>query len=202
MAVDQPSGAFRITFGQDMARELQRVTGRWWVVAGLGIATTVLGVLLLANLAAAVGTLAVLVAIALFAEGIDEIVTADRHRTHWPSYLLGAVWIAVGVIALAWPGITLLTLAVVVGIGFIVNGLGQIGASVKFRRSLPMWGLWLALGAITLLIGVLALVWPGLTILTLAIWLGVALVARGVGALWFGLQLHQVHREGHRAAQA
>ncbi|GAB3572562.1 hypothetical protein GCM10027445_30280 [Amycolatopsis endophytica] len=194
MAVHQPSGAFRISFGQGMAGELRRVTGRWWLVAALGVATTVLGVLLLANLAAAVGTLAVLVAIALFVEGIDEIATAERHRTRWPSYLLGAVWIVVGVIALAWPGITLLTLAVVVGIGFVVAGIGQIGATVTWRRNLPVWGLWLAMGVVTLAIGVLALVWPGITILTLALWLGVALVVRGVGALWFGLQLRRAHR--------
>ncbi|GHE81202.1 hypothetical protein GCM10017786_09420 [Amycolatopsis deserti] len=194
MAVHQPSGAFRVSFGEGMARELRRVTGRWWMVALLGVATLVLGVLLLANLATAVGTLAVLVALALLFEGFDEILTAERHRTRWPSYLLGLVWIAVGVIALAWPGITLLTLAVVVGAGFVLAGVGQIAASVAWRARLPMWGLWLGLGVVTLLIGLVALVWPDLTILTLAIWLGLALVMRGLGALWFGLQLRRAHR--------
>lgn len=194
MTVNQPYGAFRVTFGEGMAGELRRVTSRWWMVALLGVATAVLGVLLLANLAVAVGTLAVIVAIALLFEGFDEILTAERHRTRWPSYLLGAVWIVVGVLALAWPGITLLTLAVVVGVGFVVAGVGQIGASVTWRRRLPMWGLWLGLGVVTLVIGLLALIWPGLTILTLAVWLGVALVMRGVGALWFGLQLHRASR--------
>ncbi|WP_116101422.1 HdeD family acid-resistance protein [Amycolatopsis thermalba] len=194
MAADQPYGAFRVISGAGVGRELRRVTGRWWMVALLGAATAAGGVLLLVNLAVAVGTLAVIVAIALLFEGIDEILTAGRHRTRWPSYLLGAVWIAVGMIALAWPGITLLTLAVVVGIGFVVAGAGQIAAAVAWRRRLPMWGLWLGLGVVTLLIGVVALVWPDLTILTLAIWLGIALVLRGAAALWFGLQLRRAHR--------
>ncbi|MGI6877012.1 HdeD family acid-resistance protein [Amycolatopsis sp. 3B14] len=194
MAAHQPYGAFRVTLGAGAGGELRRVTGRWWMVALLGVATAVLGVLLLVNLAVAVGTLAVIVAIALLFEGFDEVLTADRHRTRWPSYLLGVVWIGIGVIALAWPGITLLTLAVVVGVGFVVAGAGQIAASLAWRRRLPMWGLWLGLGVVTLLIGVVALVWPDLTILTLAIWLGIALVLRGAGALRFALQLRRAHQ--------
>ncbi|NIH83710.1 HdeD family acid-resistance protein [Amycolatopsis granulosa] len=194
MAVHQSHGAFRMTFGDGMAGELRRVTGRWWAVALLGVATAVLGILLLANLAVAVGTLAILVAIALFAEGADEIITAGRHRTRWPFYLLGVLWIVVGVIALAWPGITLLALAVLVGAGFVVGGIGQIAAALTWRRRLPLWGLWLALGVVTLLIGVVAPVWPGLTILTLAIWLGIALLVRGIGELWFAFQLRRAHQ--------
>ncbi|PXY34819.1 hypothetical protein DI005_00635 [Prauserella sp. PE36] len=191
MATTDTYRAFGITFAGELAEEVRRISRRWWLIALLGLATVVLAILLLANLATAVGVLTVLVAIALLVEGVDDLVMAGRHRVRWPSYVIGALWIIVGIVALVWPGITLLALAVVVGVGFVVAGVGQIGAALTWRRGLPMWGLWLTLGILTLLIGVIALVWPGLTILTLAIWLGIGLLLRGLGTLWFSLQLRK-----------
>ncbi|PXY38560.1 DUF308 domain-containing protein [Prauserella flavalba] len=191
MATTDTYRAFGITFAGELAEEVRRIAKRWWLIALLGLATVVLAILLLANLATAIGVLTVLVAIALLVEGVDDIVMAGRHRVRWPSYVIGALWIIVGIVALVWPGITLLALAVVVGVGFVVAGIGQIGAALTWRRGLPMWGLWLTLGILTLLIGVIALVWPGLTILTLAIWLGIGLLLRGLGTLWFSLQLRK-----------
>ncbi|TKG73343.1 DUF308 domain-containing protein [Prauserella endophytica] len=191
MATTDTYRAFGITFAGELAEEVRRISRRWWLIALLGLATVVLAILLLANLATAVGVLTVLVAIALLVEGVDDLVMAGRHRVRWPSYVIGALWIIVGIVALVWPGISLLALAVVVGVGFVVAGVGQIGAALTWRRGLPMWGLWLTLGILTLLIGVIALVWPGLTILTLAIWLGIGLLLRGLGTLWFSLQLRK-----------
>ncbi|KAA9162012.1 hypothetical protein FPZ12_012265 [Amycolatopsis acidicola] len=181
-------------FTMPVAEELQRVTGRWWVAAILGVVTAVLGLLLLVDLATAVGVLAVLVAIALLADGFTELLTAGRQTPSWPAYLIGVVWIVFGVVALAWPGITLLALATLVGIGLIIGGVMQIAAAVTGRRGLPMWGLYLALGIITVIIGLLALVWPGITILTLAIWLGITLLFRGIGTIWFSMMLRRAHK--------
>ena len=98
---------------------------KWWLIVALGIALIVIGVLLLVNTDAAEFTLALLVAIALFLAGADEIVEAPRHRTRWPSYVLAAIWIAAGVIALVWPEVTLWALAFVVGLGFFVGGVAE-----------------------------------------------------------------------------
>jgi uncharacterized membrane protein HdeD (DUF308 family) len=192
MVANQPYRAFQLS--DDVGDEVRRVTGRWWLISLLGLVTAVLGICLLVNLATAVNVLALLVAIALIVEGINELVTADRQQRRWLSYLLGAVWIVIGVVAVAWPGITLLALAATVGIGLLVGGVVQAGMAITARRGLPMWGLWLALGILTFLIGIVALVWPGLTILTLAIWLGITLLVRGVGTIWFSILLRRAHQ--------
>ncbi|GAB2991347.1 DUF308 domain-containing protein [Amycolatopsis acidiphila] len=193
MVTNQPYRPFGLSTGEGLGETVRRVTGRWWLVTLLGVAVTVLAVCLLVNLATAVGVLAVLVAIALIVDGINELVTADRQRERWPAYVLGAVWIVIGVLALAWPGLTLLALATLVGIGLIIGGVMQTSMAITMRRTLPMWGLWLGLGVLTVLVGILALVWPGLTILTLAIWLGVNLLFRGIGTIWFSLLLRRAH---------
>lgn len=190
-------GAFGVTtLAGELAESTRRLVQRWWLIGLLGLVTAVLGLLLLVNLATAVGALAVLVSIALIFEGVDDIVMADRHRTRWPWYLLGVLWIVLGVIALAWPGITLLALAVLIGIGFVVAGGWQVTAALSWRRGLPMWGLWLLLGVLTIVVGVVSLAWPGITVLTLAIWLGITLVVRGIGEIWFSLQLRRVGKRG------
>ncbi|MCG8920075.1 DUF308 domain-containing protein [Actinokineospora sp. PR83] len=188
-----PPRPFTIKADHESTRVLHRLTGRWWVVAVLGFLVAVLGIVLLADLAVAAGTLAVLVAIGLIFDGAAEIATAGRHRAGWPAYVLGGLWLVLGVLALVWPGMTLLALAVCVGIGFVLGGVVQVGAALSARKRLPMWGLWLALGVVTFVVGVLALVLPGLTILTLAVWLGVALLFRGIGMVWFGFTLRRLH---------
>ncbi|ASR33659.1 hypothetical protein BAY61_00145 [Prauserella marina] len=191
MTTTEPYRAFGMTFGGELADEVRRVAKRWWLITLLGVFTAGLGIILLLSLTTAVGVLALFVSIGLIIEGVDEIIMADRHTTRWPFYVLGAVWIVVGIIALTWPGITLLALAVLIGIGFVVGGILQIAASLTWRRGLPMWGLWLTLGILTVIAGTIALVWPGVTILTLAILLGIALLMRGLGEIWFSLQLRK-----------
>jgi uncharacterized membrane protein HdeD (DUF308 family) len=194
MATNQPYRPFGLYSGDGLGETVRRVTGRWWLVTLLGAGTSVLAILLLVNLATAVGVLALLVAIALIVDGVNELIMADRQRRRWPAYFLGVVWIIVGVLALAWPGLTLLALATLVGVGLIVGGAIEAGMAVSMRNALPMWGLWLGLGLLTVLIGVLALAWPGLTILTLAIWLGVNLLLRGIGTIWFSLLLRRARQ--------
>ncbi len=145
---------------------------QWWLVLALGIALAVVGVFLLFNLVSAAFTLALLVALGFLLEGVSQVAQADRHVMRWPAYVLGAVLIITGIIALTWPGITLWALAVVTGLGIIVFGLVQVAAAVALRRAAPAWGVWLAVGIISVAVGVLCIAWPGATVAVLAILLG------------------------------
>ncbi|WP_197522985.1 HdeD family acid-resistance protein [Actinokineospora pegani] len=185
--------AFALSTDTNAVRALRGVTTRWWVVAVLGFLVALLGVLLLADIAVAVESLALLVAIGLLVDGVAEIATAGRHRTPWPSYVVGVVWVVVGVLALVWPGLTVLALAVFTGLGLAVGGVVQVGAGIAGRRVVPMWGLWVALGVVTFVVGVLALVLPGLTVLALGLFLGTALLLRGIAMVWVAFALRRVH---------
>lgn len=115
-------GAFEMRPAGDVDAQVRRLADKWWVVALFGVAVVVIGLILLFDVVTAATTLALLVAFGLFASGIDEIFEAGRHRVRWPGYLLGGLWIATGVTAVAWPDITLWALAFVVGVGFIIGG--------------------------------------------------------------------------------
>jgi uncharacterized membrane protein HdeD (DUF308 family) len=172
---------------------------RWWLVAGLGVALVVIGILLLANLAEAAFTIAILLGIGFIVAGVDEFVEADRHRARWPSYVLGALWIVTGVAAMVWPDITLWALAFTVGIGLIAVGLAEAFFVIYYRRSLPLWGVWLLDGLLSVVVGVMALIWPEATVIVLAILFGVRVLMRGVWTIMFGFGLRRIHRTTQRA---
>ena len=167
---------------------------RWGVVVGLGVVMTVVGVWLLANPFGAVRTLALLVAFGLFFTSMDELAQAERHQIRWLSYVLAAIWFATALLALLWPGVTVWVLAVIVGVGMIVGGIAESLFAARFRRELPMWGLWVVDGLFSVVIGVFALVWPHATILVLAIVLGIRVLLRGISTTAFGFSLRRLHR--------
>lgn len=185
-------GAFEMRPAGDVDAQVRRLADKWWVVALFGAALIVIGLILLFDVVTAATTLALLVAFGLFAEGIDEIFEAGRHRVRWPGYLLGALWIATGVIAVAWPDITLWALAFVVGVGFIIGGAIEAGVAISLRRVLPMWGVWLVVGALSLLAGVLCIAWPEATILVLGLLLGLRILMRGTLTLGFAFALRSL----------
>jgi uncharacterized membrane protein HdeD (DUF308 family) len=165
---------------------------RWWVVVALGVAMAVLGVVLLLNPFDAVKTLAVLVALGLAVSAADELAQAERHEVRWPSYVLGGIWLVTAVGALVWPGVTLWALAATVGIGLVIGGVAEVAFAFRYRRELPRWGVWWLDGLLSLALGVFALAWPEVTILALAILLGLRILLRGGATVAFGLGLRQL----------
>jgi uncharacterized membrane protein HdeD (DUF308 family) len=99
-------------------------------------------------------------------------------RQWWVLVLQGVLGIAVGVIAIAYPDIALVTLALLYGAWAIVTGVTTLAIGWRVAsdrgRSLPF----LVTGAVSLIAGVIAILLPGVTIITLALlvgaWLGVA----------------------------
>ena len=166
---------------------------RWWMVVGLGVLMVAIGVLLLLNPFDAVRTLAVLVAFGLLVASVDELAQAERHEVKWPSYALALVWFVTAIWALLWPGVTLWALAATVGVGLIIGGLAEVLFAARFRRALPMWGVWWLDGALSVVVGIAALVWPEATILALAVLLGLRVLLRGAATITFGLALRRLN---------
>jgi len=186
MNTNRPIAGFSETWVTPLLR-------RWWSVVAVGVALVVLGVVLLLNPFDAVRTLAVLVALGLVMAAGDELAQAQRHEVAWPSYVLAGIWFVTGVWALLWPGVTPWVLAVTVGVGLLVGGLAEVVFALRYRRQLPMVGVWLLDGALSVVLGIAALTWPGATIVALAFLLGLRVLFRGIAGVMFGLALRQVN---------
>lgn len=172
--------------------QLKAATSRWWVFLLLGAASVVVGLILLLDLVAAVGTLVVFVSFGLIFTGLGELMASSRYRTTL-SVVAGVLLIAAGVIALAWPDITLWALAVVTGISLLLSGTARTSAALMDRPD--GWGWLLVGGVLSLVVGVMALAWPGATVLVLAILLGIRLVVFGATEIAFALGLRDVGQQ-------
>jgi uncharacterized membrane protein HdeD (DUF308 family) len=156
-------------------------TGVRVVVGVLGAAAVVLGVVLLFQPVAAARTLAFLVGVSFVVAGLLEIAMGwAEERRRWLSVVLGAVLVLGGILAVVWPGVTLVSLALITGLSLIVHGAARIAVAVVARREVPGWG-WLALaGAVNAVLGIVAITWPEATVLVLSLILGAQIAAFGV----------------------
>lgn len=121
-----------------------------------------------------------------------------RHRTTleesgsgWtmPLVALGVLSIVLGVLVLVWPGVTLLVVAIVFGLQLIVAGALRISTS-RMLPSDPGWlrPVSLALGALSIVAGVICLFRPGTSLLVVAIVIAAGWLSEGVAALAQGLR--------------
>ena len=91
----------------------------------------------------------------------------------------GILALAVGVIALAWPSVTVLALVILFAIyAFMASGM-EAARAFSSRQAGPVIG-HLLLGLVDLAAGIIALAWPGPTVLVLVLIVGVWAVIAGV----------------------
>jgi uncharacterized membrane protein HdeD (DUF308 family) len=104
-----------------------RYTPNRGLVALLGVVTAIVGVLLIRHPIAGVAAVALLIGIWLIAIGVIRLATAgDEPGPPGWRIFAGILELIAGIAIVASPGIGFATLAILVGIGFILNGIGLI----------------------------------------------------------------------------
>jgi len=165
---------------------IERASSMWWVFLALGVLSAVVGIVLMLDLVAAVTTLALLVALGLVVTGVGELLAAGRYQSRL-GIVAGVVLVIGGVLAVVWPDVTLWVLAVLVGVDLIVAGAARILGALSLR--VEGWGWLLFGGVVSVAAGVMALFWPGATILVLGVLLGVRMLFHGISEIMFGVSL-------------
>jgi uncharacterized membrane protein HdeD (DUF308 family) len=100
-------------------------------------------------------------------------------RNWWLVLLRGLCSVAFGVLAFAWPGITLVTLVLLYGGFALADGILAIAAAIMGGRPTPRW--WLAvMGLLGIAAGVVTLLWPGVTALVLLMFIAFWAITTGV----------------------
>jgi uncharacterized membrane protein HdeD (DUF308 family) len=108
----------------------------------------------------------------------------------WALALWGLCAVIFGVLAAAWPGLTLLTLALLFAVYAILSG-GAAVASAMMHRGAGGWWLWLLLGLVSVAAGLLALAYPGLTALFLVLLMGANAIVTGVLEMSMAIRLRK-----------
>jgi uncharacterized membrane protein HdeD (DUF308 family) len=162
-----------------------------WSLALRGVIAIVFGVLAILWPAVTLVALALLFGAYALVNGVMEIVAAFRRQPDAARraalVLAGLLSVAAGIIALVWPGITAVALVVIVGAWAVVTGALEIWAATR----LPGQWLSLLIGVVTMLIGVLVLIRPGIGAVALGLTIGVYAIVAGVLMLAESWRIHR-----------
>jgi uncharacterized membrane protein HdeD (DUF308 family) len=101
-------------------------------------------------------------------------------RNWWAVVLRGIVAVVFGVLALAWPGITLSTLVVLFGVFAFMDGIFALVAAIGGWSKLEDHWFLLLEGALGILIGIMAYRAPGLTAVMLVLYIAAWTLLMGV----------------------
>jgi uncharacterized membrane protein HdeD (DUF308 family) len=116
-------------------------------------------------------------------------IAANVKRYWWLFLIRGLFGLALGVLALLYPGATLAVAVILIGAYLIVDGIVAIAKAVQVMRADAHWWVLLLEGILSLAVGVAIFAWPGLSILSLAYLVGYWAIITGVLAIGTAFRL-------------
>ncbi len=113
-------------------------------------------------------------------------------RRWWVLLLNGICAILFGVVAFAWPGLTVLVLVFLFGFYCISDGITAIAASFAVRHQTGrFWWQMFLVGALSVIAGITALFWPGETAVVILLIIGIWAIAHGVMEIIAAIELRK-----------
>ena len=120
--------------------------------------------------------------------GLDESALASIGR-HWGVLLtLGIISLIVGIMALVWPGATVVVIAFLLAAYLIVTGIFEIVRGFGSGLSGGMRALLFIGGILSFILGLIAIRGAFQAVEILAIFIGIAFLFRGFAALFLGIE--------------
>jgi uncharacterized membrane protein HdeD (DUF308 family) len=190
----------------DAADMLAGVGRHWGWVLTFGIITLLAGLLTLAWPGRTIVVVAVLFGIQLVVAGIFRFIAAlaadeESGGSRALLALLGVLSFIVGLYALRNVLVTIAALALLLGIFWIVNGAVETFAALS-HRGMQGRGWTIFMGLLSVVAGVTVLVYPGISLATLAVVLGFWLLVYGIMEIVLAFRLRSVGQEATRVAPA
>ena len=164
----------------------------WWVIALRGVVAIIFGIIALFMPGAALLAFVLLFAAYMLVDGVLTIIAgvraAQRHERWGWLIFEGILDLIAGGVAVIWPVITIVAFVLLMGAWAIVTGALLFGAS--FRLNIPhgRWLMTLA-GAVSLIWGVLLIIWPLIGAVVLTWWIAAYALVFGVAMLVLAFRL-------------
>jgi uncharacterized membrane protein HdeD (DUF308 family) len=96
----------------------------------------------------------------------------------------GVAAIVFGIVALFWPSVTILALALLFGVYALVDGIGMVIDAFRGRRTGGQRAGYAIGGALGVVAGLITLFWPGITALVLVVMIGAWALVTGILEIW------------------
>ena len=112
-------------------------------------------------------------------------------RYWWVPVLRGICGIAFGVIAFAYPGLTVATLVLFFGAWVLIDGVFRVVGAIGHHASDPEWGFHLIIGIVGIIIGFLTFHAPQITALALIIYIAAWALMIGATEIALAIKLRR-----------
>jgi len=184
------------------ADKLAQLGRHWGWVLSFGIITLLAGIAVLAWPGETLLVLAVLFGVQLIIAGLFRFVAAfatddASGGTRVLLALLGVLSVIIGLWAVRHVLLTLLALVVLLGIFWVVNGAIEVFTALS-HRGMADRGWTAAMGVLSVLAGIVVLIYPGPSLVTLSIVLGIWLLVYGVMEILAAFRLRRLNLPGSR----
>lgn len=116
---------------------------------------------------------------------------ATMSRYWWVFLVRGILSIIFGVIAILAPGITLVSLVLVFGIYAIIDGASTVFAGFQSRETDERWWWSVIEGVVSVIAGIVAIIWPVIAGITLLLVIGVWAILTGIMQIAAAIRLRK-----------
>jgi uncharacterized membrane protein HdeD (DUF308 family) len=122
----------------------------------------------------------------------EDLMDSFFVRSWWVPALRGLAGILFGVLALAWPGMTLVTLILLFAAYALVAGFASVAGAIRHRRTEDEWWIAMLLGLVSIGAGVVAVLNPAVTALVLVLVMGANALVSGVLDIFAAIRLRKM----------
>ena len=176
--------------------DIDAIAKRWWMLVVRGIAAMAFGVLAIAWPNSSLLALVLVWSAYALIDGVISValaVRAGRARRRWGWLLFdGLVGIAAAVLTVLWPQITAVALLMLIAAWAVITGIAKIVAAIELRRVIRgEWILGLS-GLVSIVFGVLMMIFPGASALAVVTIIGVYAIAFGALLTVLGFRIRSL----------
>jgi uncharacterized membrane protein HdeD (DUF308 family) len=182
-----------------MPRVTQQLTSNWWALALRGVLGILLGLVALTRPGITLAAIILVVGAYMFVDGVFAIMASLRGMRigdRWGWMLVeGIIGIVAGIIVFRTPATAAIVLVWLVAFWAIMHGAAEIGAGIRLRKMIENEWLLILAGVLSLALGILILMRPGLGVLLLVTWIGVYALFAGIVTLMLAFKVRKWSHE-------
>jgi uncharacterized membrane protein HdeD (DUF308 family) len=169
----------------------------WWLFIITGVSWLAVSMIIFRFDYTTVVAIGVLFGSIAIVAGVLEVAVGAASSGGWAAlhYLLGAIFLFVGVLSFFTPGDTFVALAALVSFFFVFAGAFDIVTSIATRTEVPFWWVQLVSGILEVALGFWAAGYWNRSAVLLVAFVGASTLFRGVAAIVFGFKLLQLNRD-------
>jgi uncharacterized membrane protein HdeD (DUF308 family) len=166
---------------------------KWWLFIIRGLLAIIFGALAVIWPELTLRTLILLFGVFVLIDGVFTViiglVSSGTNRRWWAELLIGLLDIAIGVLTIVWPEITGMVLLYFIAAWALINGVFGIIAAIQLRRVLTNEWVLILNSVLSIVIGVLFILFPSEGALSLIWLIGIFAIVFGILDIILGFRL-------------